>query len=404
MQLRLFNTSGPRCLDGTTAGYYVDSAAGSGRGSMHGGAGAQVVVWLEGGGACFSEDDCEQRAKGDLGSSKGWSQSMTPNSHSHGLLSTDADVNPDFGGFLHVYVPYCSGDVWYGDAPTALNPWAAERAAAPARRLSKVGWEGYFQGHLIVQAVLDDLFGGSGSSVYAQPPSELVLTGCSAGGIGTFGNCDYVAKQFPGARVVCRPEAGYFGLPIKTYKTYIAGLPDHDMHHISNANWTQQVISWVKTEPTPMAACVADGSAWVQPDDDCDGDEELLLCCHSPPYFMPYIETPLFVSEATADAYQVFTQGAAPEEDTPQVVAYVEYLRGILSGSLERVVARGKRLEQNGLFAPACLQHCMSWNGSSAGLVQGKDLQEAFGDWYNGRAKGAAAMLLDNNTGVSTKC
>ena len=67
MQLRLFNTSGPRCLDGTIAGYYVDSAAGSGRGSMHGGAGAQVVVWLEGGGACFSEDDCEQRAKGDLG-------------------------------------------------------------------------------------------------------------------------------------------------------------------------------------------------------------------------------------------------------------------------------------------------------------------------------------------------
>ena len=38
----------------------------------------------------------------------------------------------------HVFVPYVSGDVWAGQAPQALNPFAAES--------NLKGWKGYFQG------------------------------------------------------------------------------------------------------------------------------------------------------------------------------------------------------------------------------------------------------------------
>ena len=50
-----------KCLDGSPAGYYVDGTASS-----------KWVFWLEGGGACFTEADCEQRARTALGSSTKW--------------------------------------------------------------------------------------------------------------------------------------------------------------------------------------------------------------------------------------------------------------------------------------------------------------------------------------------
>jgi hypothetical protein len=40
----------------------------------------------------------------------------------------------------------------------------------------------------------------------------------------------------------------------------------------------------------------------------------------------------------------------------------VAYLRGILAGSLSATVLHGPRAAQNGMFAPACLEHCMAWN------------------------------------------
>ena len=41
-----------KCIDGSPAGYYVDSTSSS-----------KWVFWLEGGGACFTEADCQKRAK-----------------------------------------------------------------------------------------------------------------------------------------------------------------------------------------------------------------------------------------------------------------------------------------------------------------------------------------------------
>lgn len=54
-------------------------------------------------------------------------------SETRGMLRGDFK-NPDFRDWNRIYVPYCSGDVWEGQAEDPLNPWDA---ADP--------WRGYFQ-------------------------------------------------------------------------------------------------------------------------------------------------------------------------------------------------------------------------------------------------------------------
>ena len=83
-------------------------------------------------------------------------------------------MNPDFSDFVHIFVPYCSGDVWIGQAPNAINPFGKTNGTA-------VEWQGYFQGHMILEKVLDTV-------VRKSMVEEVLLTGCSAGGMGTFCN------------------------------------------------------------------------------------------------------------------------------------------------------------------------------------------------------------------------
>merc|ERR550514_571616 len=95
----------------------------------------------------------------------------------------------------------------------AANPWSTTDS-----------WKGYFSGHLVVKAVVEDLKAAHG----AQRATDVILSGCSAGGIGAFKNCDFVADSFPGAHVVCRPESGYFGLPFKNYSPWLLGQKESD--------------------------------------------------------------------------------------------------------------------------------------------------------------------------------
>jgi hypothetical protein len=62
---------------------------------------------------------------------------------------------------------------------------------------------------------------------------------CSAGGIGTILNCDFVADAVGGnrpggPRVVCRPEAGWFGLPINDYAHFTAKTVMPDIRHLAS--------------------------------------------------------------------------------------------------------------------------------------------------------------------------
>ena len=91
-----------------------------------------------------------------------------------------------------MYVPYCTGDTHRGT-----------RTAA-----SSETWGLHFDGHLNFARILEELTANYG--LVDGPDVQILLTGGSAGGIGTFSNVDFLASQFQNSVVKAAPNAGYF--------------------------------------------------------------------------------------------------------------------------------------------------------------------------------------------------
>jgi O-palmitoleoyl-L-serine hydrolase len=150
--------AGGRCLDGTMAGYY-----------LHKGTDPDLfVIYLKGGGACYDETSCTTRAKSALGSSSYWDATMV----AKGAYSSDCVANPDFCAATHVFVPYCTGDCHAGNN------------TAP----SDSAWGLFFDGHANFAAIVAELQEQHGLAA----AKKVLLTGGSAGGIGTFKNVDFL--------------------------------------------------------------------------------------------------------------------------------------------------------------------------------------------------------------------
>jgi hypothetical protein len=118
------------CNDGSPAVYYLREGKGTGTNTW--------VIFLVGGGFCFSVESCDQRliTNPELMSSRGYpTQLKVP-----GILSDSPKSNPDFYNANHVLIPYCSSDLWSGDRESSSETGGYE-----------------FRGRRIVQAVVRDL-------------------------------------------------------------------------------------------------------------------------------------------------------------------------------------------------------------------------------------------------------
>eukprot|EP01084_Bolivina_argentea_P152741 266379_1 len=189
MLLHLFpeNESGGQCLDGSSAGFYYSKPP-SGSSNLW-------VIFLKGGGACFDEASCMSRANSSLGSSNYWPKTYNPGGSAN---SDDPSKNPDFYQGHQVFAPYCSGDVWSGQrVKPSSNPDT---------------WGLYFSGHLIFERIIQYLaYNLSDSLLDAE---YILLTGGSAGGMGVFGNINWlyneIKKMEYNFTIKAAPNAGWF--------------------------------------------------------------------------------------------------------------------------------------------------------------------------------------------------
>ena len=63
------------------------------------------------------------------------------------------------------------------------------------------------------------------------------------------------ARMHPYTR--CRPEAGWFGLPIKDYNSYTNNLVDPDPRYMAVSNWTAKIEPWT-LQSTEGQRCIND--------------------------------------------------------------------------------------------------------------------------------------------------
>lgn len=344
----LFTQGGPKCLDGSQAGYYFRQNT-----SSH-----QFVIYIEGGGVCQGSRDCTSRKRSSLGSSHFWGKTKTGSE----LVSMTATSNPDFYTWNHIWIPYCSGDLWLGQEENPTNPFGS-------------GSDTYtFHGHKILIAMMTEKVG-------LDKATHVLLTGCSAGGIGSFHHADWLTEQLPNAIVKTNPEAGWFGAPFQRFPYFVQNVSDPDPKHLNQTTtkWLQNINIY---NNSAIGLCNADPST----------DDRL---CGSIPYFYPYIKSPIFVTEAAADEYQVHHECEMPNGLNASEKAYIIHFGNYLRDNLKQQIVKGKKSKQDGIFTPACFQHCLGWNDK----VEGHTWRETLGNWFFGRS--GPTQLIDDSQDIN---
>ncbi|MEP0547009.1 MAG: pectin acetylesterase-family hydrolase [Rhodothermales bacterium] len=167
-------TDGAKCRDGSDTGFGVRLQEGA----------ENLMIYLEGGGACFNEQTCgSNRSSFDANDFA----ALAAARGNAGIFNTTLSGNP-VSAWNMVYVPYCTGDVQGGNAPNAVVP------GVPGMQ--------QFVGHRNVGLYLDIL------DRYLEDADQVLLTGASAGGFGTLVNFAQVADTFEGADLTLYDDSG----------------------------------------------------------------------------------------------------------------------------------------------------------------------------------------------------
>lgn len=134
------------------------------------------VFYLQGGGACFTEETCAGNPSNFPGSE--FLDRTSNGSYKHGLLNYQRSENP-VGDWNAVFVPYCTGDVHSGNNPGSYGLGLSEPQE--------------FVGSRNMAYLLDFLK----PYMEATGVDEIMVAGVSAGGFGTHLTYYAVKQRFP---------------------------------------------------------------------------------------------------------------------------------------------------------------------------------------------------------------
>ncbi|XP_047968124.1 pectin acetylesterase 10-like [Salvia hispanica] len=327
---------GAVCLDGTLPGYHFHRGSGSGANSW--------IVDLEGGGWCNNVKTCVYRKKTRRGSSNYFEKQIAFT----GILSDKASENPDFYNWNRVKVRYCDGASFSGEG---------ENKAAGLQ----------FRGQRIYQAAMDELM-----SKGMHNANQVLLAGCSAGGLAVILHCDRFRGLFPSStRVKCLSDGGLF-----------MNAPDVSGGHTMR-NFFNGVVNLQGAERT----CTNHGDP---------------TSCFFPENVIANIRTPLFVLNAAYDAWQVQESLAPPSADprgnwrlcrnniAQCSPSQIQFLQGFRTHILNQIKGFASS-RQTGIFLNSCFAHCQSerqdtWYANNSPKIGNKGIAKSVGDWYFDRA------------------
>ena len=319
MTLRLLDPSvakakGAACLAGSPPGYYYRESANKTAFKIH----------LQGGGWCFSAQDCYWRSQQALGDSSFWLPVSNGTAlATQGLLSNDPAINPRTHDWTDIYVMYCNGASWTSNQtdPLVYN-----------------GTELWFRGRANLRAVLEDIDERWG--LFSKETTYVVLTGTSAGGLGTYVNADFVASLLhEETSFVAAPDAGMF-LDVLTYK---AGVPR------GREQFSFGYYSLWGSRGTTNDECEAALSPSEQ------------WKCIMPQYVVPYVKSRIYAIQSMYDKAQFgglfmglpcHPVNNTPGDCSPAEVAFFQQHHEYLKGNLSQLLGAS-----DGGWLTACYQH-----------------------------------------------
>jgi len=341
---------GAKCLDGTPGLYYLQEGSGDG---LH-----KWYIHHEGGGWCESMDDCLTRSKGRLGSTKNDAETANLGG---GYFSTNASINPMMYNWNHVKMRYCDGGSFSGNNETT-----------PVYQNKTLYW----RGSRIREAIAKDLFENRGM----DQATELVVSGCSAGGLATFLHtdqwCDVMKMKNPSAKCVGLPDSGFF---LDYQDPGVKCLPESNDSKLGvtiNGNY-HCGLKWAFTVQNATSGINGDCVAAHQ------GEEwKCMFAEHS----SEHIHTPLFAMQSQYDSWQTaHVQGSGGSVKTQELGD------NITSRIKSMLMANNK---ESGAFLDSCHHHCGAWNTIR---IDGDLISDAFQKWYNGIGVEGSKKIWNQN-------
>ena len=171
---------GAHCMNGSSTGIGINlSPTGDSR----------VVIYLEGGGACFDPVTCSGVANRRRGFDGERFSGVTDVLGYYPIFRRDETANPT-RDWTQVYVPYCTGDVHAGTNPEGYD--------LPDDDLGPLEQVGYLNVTEYLRRLAPTFRGAE----------QVLLTGSSAGGFGALANYDQVAQAFGCSDVMLLDDAG----------------------------------------------------------------------------------------------------------------------------------------------------------------------------------------------------
>lgn len=316
-----------KCLDGTPALYYHRKGTGSGINKWY--------LHQEGGGWCYDLNGCVGRSKGALGSTKADKPTSSLNG---GYFSIDPAQNPLMYNWNAVFLRYCDGASLSGDKDTPTN---------------NSGTLLHFRGRAILDAEIKSLLVDRGM----DQATDVIVSGCSAGGLATFLHCDHWADAIAkatnaNAKVACMPDSGFF-LDEDRSPTYGSKMRNVFKFQQSSASGLN-------------AACLVAHKS--------TGDLEKCIFAE---WSSSHIKTPTFPLQSQYDSWQ--TGNVMGNSNVSTQNEFGKNLTAIVQSQL-------LSQPQHGVFLDSCFHHCGVWNGP---VIDNMKSSIALQEWYN---KGSSAL------------
>jgi hypothetical protein len=308
------------------------------------------------------------------------------------FLSANPQLNPRFHNWNIAYAKYCDGASFSGNRSAPVP--------VPGTNTSI-----YFRGARVFQAIFDSLVSDQGMA----SANELLLSGCSAGGLATYLHCDAFAElAFEASKasvtnsksigsssslnhaskkpvVKCVADAGYFANIPSLFGTPPPGA-DNPRHSIIEYEYT-----WVFTQQQSNNSKIGVNQNCLA----AMGRGNPL--CFFPEHSLEHMDTPMFVLNSGYDSWQTnfiwFTpDGGKPHDqgwhDCAQYInkcnaSQLQIMDTYHSKFVEKLAPMMSATTLHGGFVDSCMAHCQSGGGGTK--IDNKTKLQTIADWYDGK-------------------